>query len=390
MSIMGGDGGGQGWAYGLLIMSAVTLVFLSLLIPFCCPQTQMGDSTTTYSELENQYLDFTGSAPTSESVWALTGIFTPYGVDANGDPYDGYGYTSDGWLYGARVVNYIPSQYNDKQDGYLVAYNADDGYYYYANTSTQYNQHTQGDLYGSVVMDVAKQSSIFFTSSGKVTNGDFFYYSFDGYRYAFQPLNEYSTLDANGDEIRVIPNTTSLSLIWYNYYGDQWGPGGTGLAGQLIITGSDSGVAYLTGAMIVSAFDSDTSTSKFVMTFNGVDMNVYIRLDATMLASGLTVEECYYQGYWSVMVSSRSVDTSSTISSDYAFNVYEVFDTMIDLLTFNTDDYGLTGMAGELASIAIVLPLLLGLIIIGLNNYPVLIIAGIYGVISAWNFMGGA
>lgn len=383
----GGDS--SGWAYGLLMMSAVTLVFLSLLIPFCCPKVVITDNTT-YEELTNEYVDFTGSSPTSESIWALTGVFTAYGVDSNGNPYDGYGYTDDGWLYGARVVNYTPTQYSDKTDGYSTYYDSEDGYYKYTNTSTKYNQHTAGDLYGSVVMDVDKQSSIFFTSSGKVTQGDFFYYSFDGYRYSFQPVNEYTTIDSDGNTHRVIPNTTSLSLIWYNWYGDQiGGPGGSGLAGQLIITGSDSGVAFLTGAMIVSAFDSDTSTSKFTMTFNGVDMNVYIRLDSTVLSQGVSVEECYNQGFWSVMVSSRSVDTSSTLASDYAFNVYEVFDTMVDLLTFNTEDYGLTGIAGQLASLSIMLPLFLGLLVLGLAYKPVLILAGIYGVISAWNLTGG-
>lgn len=386
MGLGNSDGANDGWAYGLLFMSAITLVLLSLLIPFCCPKVVVQDDTA-YGELLDQYVDFTDSSPTSESIWALTGIYTAYGVDSEGNPYDGYGYTDDGWLYGARVVNYTPTQYLDKQDGYQVEY-TDEGLYRYSQDSDKYNQHKAGDLYGSVVMDVEKQSSIFFTSSGKVTDGDFFYFSFDGYRYSFQPLNEYTTLNNDGTQIKVIPNTTSLSLIWYNWYGDGWGPGGTGLAGQLIITGSDSGVAYLTGAMIVSAFDSDTSTSKFTMTFNGVDMNVFIRLDATMLANGLSVEECYYQGYWSVMVSSRSVDTSSTISSDYAFNAYTVFDTMIDLLTFNTDDYGLTGMAGQLASLAIMLPLFIGLIILGLHYTPVLIFAGIYGVISAWKFLG--
>lgn len=381
--------GDQGWTYGLLMMSAITLVMLSIVIPFCCPKVVINENIT-YDELSRQYIEFTGSSPTSEAVWALTGIYTPYGVDGEGNSYDGYGYTDDGWLYGARVVNYLPTQYTDKSDGYLATYNEDMHYYYYANNSDRYNQHRQGDLYGSVVMDVNKKSSIFFTSSGKVTEGDFFYYSYDGYRYAFQPLDEYTALDNEGNKIRIVPNTTSLSLIWYNYYGEGSGPGGSGIAGQLIITGSDSGVAYLTGAQIVSAFNKDTSTSKFNMTFNGVDMNVYVRLDATMLASGLTVEECYNLGFWSVMVSSRSIDTSSTISADYKFNVYTVFDTMMDLLTFNMDDYGLTGMAGTLASLIIMLPLFIGLLVIGLNNYKVLIFAGIYGVISAWNLFGGS
>lgn len=382
-------GGGNAWAYGLLIMSAVTLVLLSMLIPFCCPKVVMDDGEiTTADKLSDQYTDFTGSRPTSESVWALTGIYTPYGVDGDGDPYDGYGFTEDGWLYGARIVNYTPTQYIDKPDGYSATYDATNHYYYYPNASERFNKHEAGDLYGAVVMDVTKQSSIFFTSATKQTQGDYFYYAFDGYRYSFSPVDPYTTVDADGNQIEVIPNTSSLSLIWYNWYGDGEGaPGGSGIAGQLIIQ-YDRGVAYITGANIVSAFNQDTSTSRFTMTFNGVDMFISIRLDPVAIASGLNVQECYNLGYWSIMVTSKSVDVSSTLGADYEFNVYTVFDTMIDLLTFNMDDYGLTGVAGQLASLTIMLPLFIGMIVLGLEYKTVLIFAGIYGVISAWNFIG--
>lgn len=381
------DGGDSRFAYGLMMFSVVALVLLSILIPFCCPKVPV--QSEILEQIESEYTDFTGTKPVSESVWALNGIFTPYGVDADGNPFDGFGYTDDGWLYGARAVNYTPSQYLNKQTSYRVQYDEGDGIYRYTDDADVYNQHKAGDVYGAVVMDRGKKSSIFFTSSGKVTEGDFFYYSFDGYRYSFSPTNEYTTIDADGNNIDVVPNTTSLSLIWYDWYGEGGGPGGTGLAGQLIITGSDSGVGYLTGAMIVSAFNNDTSSSRFVMTFNGVDMIITIRLDATALASGMDVETCYNEGFWSVMVSSKSVDASSLLASDYDFNPYTVFETMIDLMTFRVSDYGLTGMAGTLASLVIVLPLFIGLLVVGLSHYKVLIIAGIYGVISAWNLVGG-
>lgn len=383
------DEGGNGWAYGLLIMSAVTLVLLSMLIPFCCPKAVMDDGEiTTVDKLNDQFTDFTGSRPTSESVWALKGIYTPYGVDQDGNPYEGYGYTEDGWLYGARIVNYTPTQYTDKAVGYSASYDSESGIYYYSADSDKWNKHSQGDLYGAVVMDVNKQSSIFFTSSGKHTEGDYFYYAFDGYRYSFSPVDPYTTLDQDGNEIKVTPNTSSLSLIWYNWLGDSGGPGGTGIAGQLIIQ-YDRGVAYITGANIVSAFNQDTSTSRFTMAFNGVDMFISIRLDPVAIANGLSVEECYNLGYWSIMVSSRSVDADSILGADYEFNIYTMFDTMVDLLTFDMNDYGLTGVAGQLASLTIMLPLFIGLIVLGLTYHKVLIFAGIYGVISAWNFFGG-
>lgn len=377
MNILGGgDGGSSGLAYGLLLFSVITMTLMSLAIPFFAPQTPMDEENLTVEQLENQYYEFTGSVPTSEAVWGLTGIYTPYGVDYNGNASTDWGRTEDGWLYGQRVANYTPSQYSGNS-AYAVSYDSDTGLYYYSSASTTVNQHKSGDIYGAVVMDVGKKSDMFFTSSGKVEDGTSFYYAFDGYRYSFQPLLAYTTQDADGNNVNVIPNTTSLSLIWYDYYGS------SGIAGQLIITGSDSGVAYLTSAQIVSAFNSDTSTSRFNMTFNGVDMIISIRLDPIALQD-LTVEQCYDLGYWSIMVSSRSVDVGSMVSADYSFDPVEVFQTMIDLLTFNTSSYGLTGLGALLASFIIVIPLMIGLLVIGMDHYPVLILAGIWAILSAW------
>ena len=81
-----------------------------------------------------------------------------------------------------------------------------------------------------------------------------------------------------------------------------------------------------------------------------------------------------------------SVDTDSVISSDYEFNPFTVFQTMIDLLTFKMEDYGISGIAGSVCGVVIVMPLFIGLICIGMKNYPVLIFAGIYSVITAWNW----
>lgn len=350
------------------------------MVAFCYP-IQNAENTT-YQELENQYRDFTGSVPTSESVWCLTGIFSSIGADADGMPYDGYGYTEDGWIYGVRIANYNPSQYatdSDRQYSYSATY--DGKVYKYNHEEVKYNKHANGDLYGSVVMDTQHKSDIFFSGNNvREINGGFTY-QFTGWRYVWQPLSEYHTVNADGDTIEVVPNKTSLSLIWYDFYGN------SGLSGNLILSGNTPGdVAYLSSAMIVSAFDSNTSTSKFVMTFNGVDMNVYIKLDASKLASGLTVEECYDYGFWSVMISSLSVDTDSVLSTDYEFNPYKVFQTMIDLLTFHTEDYGINGIAAVVCSFVIVTPLMVGILVLGMDNYLILILAGLYGIISAWNW----
>lgn len=376
MSVLGG-GGDQKFAYGLLLFSVSMLVLFSIILPMF-PRAVETEENPLLNDLNTQYLDFTGSAPTSEAVWGLTGIYTPFGVDADGNATSSWGRTDDGWLYSQRVVNYLPSQYSTDANGYTASYDATTKAYYYTYASTSSNQHTQGDLYGSVVMDVNKKSNQFFTTAGKEIRGDGYYYAYDGYRYSFSPVQEYVTIDASGEQRSIIPNTTSLSLIWYDYYGN------SGIAGQLIITGSDSGVAYLTSAQIVSAFNNNTSTSTFNMTFNGVEMRIHVRLDPVKLTS-LSVEDCYNLGYWSVMVSSLSVDMGSYNTPDYEFNPTSVFETMIDLLTFNMDDYGIDGLAGDLATIVIVVPLMIGLIALGLGFYPVLIFAGIWGCLTAWS-----
>lgn len=378
---MASSGDSNGLAFGLIMFSIVILTLLSFALPIFAPSNITEDNPT-LEDLENQYYSFTESRPTSEAVWGLTGIYTAYGYDADGTPSTIWGYTEDGWLYGQRVVNYTPSQYYDNGTAFSARYNAETGLYYYTDGSTTVNQHAAGDLYGSVVMDVGKKSDIFFTSSGKVTDGNFYYYKFNGLRYSWQPIAPYKAVAQNGELRDVVPNTSSLSLIWYDYYGS------SGIAGQLIITGADQGVAYLTAAQIVSAFNSDTSTSRFTLAFNGVDCYIHIRIDPRALSSGLTIEDCYNQGYWSVMVSSPSADVSSITGADFEFNPTDIFHTMIDLLTFKTSDYGLTGIAGVLSSFIIVIPLMAGLITIGLDKYQILIMAGIYGVISAINWGG--
>lgn len=395
MSFLGDSGGGSSshLAYGLLLFATLTMVALSLFLPVFAPTHSMEDNKTV-QDLEVQYYDFTNSVPTSQAVWGLRGVFTAYGYtfDSSGNevPSDNWGYTQDGWLYGQRIINYTPSQYSANASAYNCSYDADTGLYYYSNDSTTVNQHSAGDLYGSVVMDVNKKSNIFFTNSGKVQDGDFYYYKFNGLRYAFSPISAVKTVDSNGDTVDVSPEQSTLSLIWYDWYDSGTGTS-SGISGQLIVsagtgTGNDYGVAYLTSAEIVSAFNSDTSTSRFDLKFNGISVTLHIRLDPRMLSSGLTVEQCYNQGFWSVMVSSKSVDVGSIANAGYSFDPMSVFSTMIDLLTFKTSDYGLTGLSGLLASFIIVIPLAIGLLTVGLENYKVVIMAGIWAVVTAWNW----
>lgn len=354
-----------------MIIFAVAILFIlpTLMSVYAGGQAEADENV---EDLLDDYYDFTGTNAVSESVWALTGIYTPYTGTTT------YGYTDDGWLYGSVVGEgtgtYTPDQYVGTSQTYSVQ-RGEGGLYRY--TSDSADGHVTGDLYTNVSFDTGHKSDIFFTEAGKVESGDFFYYEYTGYRYAFQPLANYNAENSEGNPIPVVANTTSLSLIWYEYYGS------SGISGQLILSGSDGGVAYLTAQQIVTAFSSTTSTATFSMTFNNVDMRVHIRIDPYYLSQGFSIEECYNLGYWSVMVSSLSTDIDAYNTTEYSFNIYNIFETLIDLFTFDTSDYGISGTMGTIASLVLVVPLYAALIVIGMNFYPALILAGVLAAIQA-------
>lgn len=375
MKLFGGGGDTQ-FTHGMLLMSLVVMLLLPTSLTMFTSLSQ-GNMDENIETVLDDYYDFTGARPTKEAVWPLQGIYTPY----SGQTY--YGYTDDGWLYGERVTTYRPSQYEGDQT-YSVTRSAENGLYYF-DADTPNGMHKQGDLYTSVSMDVNQKSSMFFTQNGRTDYDKWFTYQYSGFRYAFSPMADYTARDADGNPVPVTATTTSLSLIWYEYYNI-----GSGISGQLIISGSDRSVAYLTASEIIRAFDQTTSTAKFQMMFNGVSMNIYIRLNPVYLNALGDVETCFNGGYWELMVTSLSTDADAYLNTSFSFNVADVFMTAINLLTFNADEYGVSGWLATVLSVVYALPLYAALIAIGLDNYPVLILAGILmaiqSVTSVWPF----
>lgn len=412
------------FAYKMFIFSIVIMMALPLMITVFIPNMEQSDSES----IMDDYYRFTGATGTTkEAVWILSGVYTPYEGDL-------YSYTDDGWLYGARISEYSPTQYDSTLTAFTV-YRDDNGIYRYKFDSADYDpdkgtghrgsfyiatdetsdydpsdpitekNHTigdtvprskLGDIYSSVVFEREEKSDIFFSSTGKHNaNGENidrissepFYYDFSGWRYSFQPTANYKTVDQDGNEREVIATTTSLSLIWYYYYT------ANGIAGQLVLSGSDYGVAYLSGDQIVRAFDSTTSTARFSMVFNGVEMGVYIKIDPMKLSENITVKDCYDMGYWSIMITSLSTDIDAYVGADYDLNIFNLFETLIDLLTFNYTDYGMSVFMGTVCSFVIVIPLYAGLIALAMSSWQSMavvgILAAIEGIAAAINNFGG-
>lgn len=380
-------GGDNYYTHALLTFAIAIMFLLPLGINLIMPEElEPGEYQDYIDSLNNEYRNITGSLPTSEAIWGLRGIYTPYLGGA-------YGYTDDGWLYGTKIYDYTPSQYNGGDTSYTVSSRETvDGavkdlpVYEYVTVPANLKDVKPGDMYTRVSMDVSQQSEIFFTPGSKQYWGGHWYYEYTGYRYSFSPFYDYDMYDSSGETVNIKAQSSSLSLIWYNYYGD------TGISGNLVISGSDAGISYLSDTDIILAFNSLNNTARFPLVFNGVECNLIITIDPYYTSSGLSIEECYNAGYWSVMITSQSINYNSYTGTDNAFNIYNVVDTVIDLLTFDLEHYGFSPMVSTVASCVVVVPLYVGLISIGLTCYPILILAGILGVIqglASFNIFGG-
>lgn len=373
------------FTYKALIFGMSVLLLMPMMIGIFAP-ANMGN--VDQNEVLEGYEEVTGqTASPKTSVWVLTGIYTPYTGGST------YGTTDDGWIYGSELKSYSPHQYLSTPQQFQVT-KGSDGVFRYASDSADYNEatgvgHKQGDLYTRVNFDDTQKSSIFFTEVGKTEKDGFFWYSYDGYRLAFQPIASYTALTQDGERVPVIPTTTSLSLIWYQLPIQ----GGSGVSGNLILSGSSSGVSYISASRLISAFNTNTSSATFDMVFNGITMEIIITLDPTYLANGYTVEECYNAGWWSIMVTSQSADSNAYTGTDFSLNPTKLLDIMWDLFTFDFAKYNMSPWLGFICSIFFALPLYAMLLTIMLDKGAKLYIAmgvmlAVQGIASMMNIFG--
>lgn len=374
------------FTFKAIIFSMAILLLMPVCINVLVEKDTNGESIYDVSgDLLKGYQQFTGQQNVNvhEELWILNNITTPYGVgiDQYGNEFQttDYFYTPDNWIHSGRVTTYSPAQYQNTPSEYTVKYDSTHKCYRYdTNGGTTQDGYNDGDLYTSVAMDIDHQSEVFFTPSGKQTIGDKFYYEYTGWMYSFSPSGDYFTVDNNGNPKQVIATSTSLNLIWFNYYGQS-----SGISGQLVLSGSDSGLGYISSDDIIQAFNSVNSISRFEMEFNGVICWVYVKINPYALSQGMSIEDAYNSGQWSVMITSRSTEVSTYNSTEYKFNVYEIWETFYDLFTFNLDAYNMSPLMKTFASLTVNVCLYAFLLSVGLYCWPVLLLAGVVALVQA-------
>lgn len=390
---LGGSGGSgeSSWLFGWVLIASIILFVSSLaMITFLPEKVTSEDWSTEVASIEDTYYRTTGERSTSEmNIWSLKGVYTPY--DGNN-----VGYTDDGWIYGERVYSFSPSQYDASNTAGISTSNltikqADNGLWYYSsapsyrsdivvaqwggdNNNTVQNPDT-ATVCSMVVFDEDHVSDTFFTTASKRTQGTNYYYAFTGYRYVYGPLSDYY-ISVGGEATQVNHSTTSLSLIWYKYTTY------SGISGQLTISGSDSGLSYLTADDIVREFNSHNYSSTFDMQFNGVVMHLVIYMDPMFLQS-MSVAEAYNAGYWSVLVYSDAV-AKDLVSTTYDLSAENIVSTAIGIFTFNlAEKYNVDGWEAFLFSLFFTMVFYSVALVVCLGHVHLMIALGFLALVQA-------
>ena len=395
---MAAGGGNAEWT-NVTIYMCLVIAFLMPFVTSIFLPTQFNEDDV--NNLFDDYYEMTGQqAQTKTAIWTLSGVYTPV-IEGESSLT-----TPDGWMAGSIIKEYSPSQFQGTPEAYTV-YQDDNGIYRYRYNSADYNEQTgtghrgtwqwdettnqyvksdtPGEIYSAVAFDMQHTSNIFFTESQRTMMGDNFYFNFSGYRYSFSPISDYTTLDQNGDRVPVIATSTSLSLVFYQWYSQ------SGISGQIILSGSgpNGGVAYINSANILSAFNSVTNSASFEMVFNGgITMNITVRLSPTFLST-YSVQDAFNLGYWSVMVTSLSSDANAYVGTDNALNPMKVLDVALKLFTFDWSGYNLSDSVSMLVTVLFSMFLYAGLITLCLEYNYLWILVGILAAIQSITSLGG-
>ena len=156
-------------------------------------------------------------------------------------------------------------------------------------------------------------------------------WNYTGYRYVLDP-----TLPFAEDPDTPSARDGSLSLVWYNYGGQE------GLSGGLDIYGGEIKLASYSATDIIADYnDSSSYATIYDFDFEGTHLNLSIRFNPTVIENGTPLMEAWSNGDWSFAISSVSAGNFLDIkgSNAYATTMGGMLDTFIQIYTFNLPDF---------------------------------------------------
>lgn len=297
------------------------------------------DSIQSYREEVSR---FTGESMLSDTPWVLTRVCTPWipEMEVNGH------IDEDGWLYGTEYTSAEDYAYIGKaafirlDEDYksnvpisvsetTYPYSYVDGLKWWADTDTWY-----GWLSENVFTPVGE----FFGSDRYTYDSDVAtVWNYTGYRYVFDPTLPFETSADEDGEYSTSVKDGALSLVWYNYNGQE------GLSGGLDVYGGDVLLASYSATDIINSYNSASGyATSYEFDFNGTILTLSILFDEDAISSGESLMQAWTAGNWSMSITSVSVGNFLDIdgSNSYSTSIGSLLKTFIAIYTLDLPDIG--------------------------------------------------
>lgn len=358
-----------------IAMSLVITFLLPMVLPGSGDQTDWQEVYGARAELEG----FTGASMTDQSPWELTGVYTPY---IQGQEFD----IIDDWLTGPAVENYpFVGEYTgiklDPEYKSSVPLGIQEDTKTVNTGQVQwYWQPLLADTEGDGVNNLYSFANWLSTSLGFGTidpyvyrTDDFPTWEYSGYRYEFRPILKINT---SGGENALATDDGTLSIVWYDTYGQE------GISGGLILYSNASRgmIANITAAEIVDDYSRASAyASQYVLNFDGVPLNMYVKFDPDVITGSQDLMDAWSAGDWSLAFSVTSASNLIDIenSTANAVSAGTMIDTYVKIMSFDVPNLNIYWNA--VLYVLCVLPIQLAMILF-LSRFGIVgVSAGIIG-----------
>ena len=279
---------------------------------------------------KNELISFSGDSMVNNNPWVLQHVYTPWNPSL--DPSTHY---DDGWLYGQDITTY--DDIGKAADIHMDPTKKSSVPISFTRETASFNQQSGTEWWANIPVINWIGTSLGFdpyTYTTVVANN----WNYTGYRYVLDPTLPFA----------VSPNTPSardgsLSLVWYNYNGQE------GLSGGLDIYGGRSGSAgdmiklasYSAADIIADYNDGSSYATVYDFDFEGTHLKLSIRFNADVIENGTPLMQAWTEGKWSFAISTVSAGNFLDLknSGSYATTMGSMLDTFIKIYTFNLPEF---------------------------------------------------
>lgn len=342
----------------ILIKIAVFGLTFSLMATMALTVLWQGDGDYNYDEIQgyrDDLIKFSGESMINQSPWVLTHVYTPWistdGIENHLDEND--------WLYGQEISDYpyLNKSANIRLDPtqkstvpitvseYTPTYEYVEGFKWWADPTEWWFPITWpvGEFFGG--------------DPNEYAIGEASVWNFTGYRFVFDatlPYQEEGTVSHRDD---------SLSIVWYDYGGQEGISGGLQLYKGSVLLSSYSALDIVADYQTTSAY---ATTYEFM--FDNTPLTLSIRFDPDVIENGIPLMQAFSQGSWSMAISSLSAGNFFDIENSISFTATagSMIKTFTEIYTFKSPNIS-NPFASAIVWLLVGLPMTLAMLCITLR-----------------------